>query len=410
MSAFQHVSASLEAPLPRLEGVRVLVLFGGAELFGQERANIEVFSVLRELGVKAKFVISSRWGDKVIRPEIERRGFEFTTAPFGFHWGRYFFGRYFYYFFRNLWGMAQTSWRVWWEARRWRATHVYAPNWLHLTYAIPGIWLGCLPLVYRAGDELPQQTQFHRWFCRWLFWRVRILVCNADFLRQKMVAIGLPADKVRVIYNHPPRRTEQTAGKTPETPPGAAVILFVGQISEHKGVALLVEAMIRLLREGRTCVLWLAGDSMWGGKLRETLLARANEAGLAGQFVFLRYVQQVPELFHRADIHVCPSVWDEPSPNVVFEAKQAGVPSVVFPVGGIPELIEHEVDGFICSERTAEALASGIAWFLDHPEERKRAGEAARRSLDEKFGERRFQREWAEVFQSTAGVRKRDEC
>lgn len=384
--------------LPRLDGVRVLVLFGGSELFGQERANIEVFQVLAKLGLKARFVISSRWGNAQIRPELEKRGFEVTTAPFGFHWGRYLFGRYFYYFFRNLSGLLITSWRVWREAHRWQATHLYAPNWAHYTYAAPGMMLLGLPLVFRAGDELPQQTWFHRWICRRLFHRVRKLVCNAEFLRSRMIRAGLSAEKVCVIYNHPPRRLEASRISAPEIPPEAVVILYVGQIAEHKGVSLLIEAAIRLLQAKRNCVLWLAGDSIWGEKLREVLEARVREAGYAERVRFLRYVPEVSGLFQKADIHVCPSLGNEASPNVIFEAKQEGVPSVVFASGGIPELINHGVNGYICSEKTVEALQQGIMWFLDRPEERQRAGAAARRSLEDSFGEERFTRQWAGIF------------
>src|SRR6185295_4121228 len=125
----------------KLSGVRVLVLFGGDRWFGQERANLEVFRNLVPQGLKARFVTSSKWGAKHIQPELERAGFEWTTAPFGYHWGKYLLGRYCYYLLFNLYGIVVTSWKVWREARRWRATHLYAPNWLHFSYALPAVWV-----------------------------------------------------------------------------------------------------------------------------------------------------------------------------------------------------------------------------------------------------------------------------
>jgi len=68
--------------IPRLDGFRVLVLFGGSELFGQERANIEVFRNLAELGLKARFVTSSKWGHKAIQPALDRLGFEWIFCKF----------------------------------------------------------------------------------------------------------------------------------------------------------------------------------------------------------------------------------------------------------------------------------------------------------------------------------------
>ena len=86
----------------------------------------------------------------------------------------------------------------------------------------------------------------------------------------------------------------------------------------------------------------------------------------------------------------------------MLEAKKESLPSVVFPVGGIPELIEHRVDGYICRDQTVEALVEGINYLVIDAEMRRAAGTAARRSLEEKFGKERFRREWAELFLTTA--------
>jgi glycosyltransferase involved in cell wall biosynthesis len=134
---------------------------------------------------------------------------------------------------------------------------------------------------------------------------------------------------------------------------------------------------------------------------------RVEVMGNQQRILFLGHVDDVNTTYSQADIHVCPSVTTEALPHVVLEAKQCGKPSVVFPTGGIPELIEHEVDGYVCRAKTAEALAEGIRFFLNDPEKLRLAGEAARRSLEEKFGEQRFRRAWAEVFaESKAESRK----
>ena len=68
-------------PLPRLDGTRALVLFGGSELFGQERANIEVFRNLAELGLKARFVTSAKMGTRKSNPSW--RGTDLNGRPPG---------------------------------------------------------------------------------------------------------------------------------------------------------------------------------------------------------------------------------------------------------------------------------------------------------------------------------------
>src|SRR5438445_1516883 len=393
----------------RLGGLRVLVLFGGSELFGQERANIEVFRSLSTLGLKARFVTSSKWGHRQIQPGLERQGFEWTTAPFGYHWTRHVIGRHFRFFLLNLYGLVATSWRVWREVRRWKPTHLYVVNWAYFVYAAPAILSIPQPLIFRAGDQLPYQNCFQRWIGRMLMKSVACLVWNCEFLQRRFMESGLRANKTRVIYNYPPTSATKTPLNLPTTPPDSVVLLYVGQISEHKGVQVLVETAQRLLRQGSNLTLWIVGESTWGNDLTSRLQDEIKVDGWSERIYFLGYRTEVAELLRRADVHVCPSVWDEPSPNVVLEAKREGVPSVVFPIGGVPELVEHQVDGYVCRACTAGALREGISFFLNNPEKRREAGAAARRSLDDKFGWERFRRQWAEVFESTAGARQTEQ-
>lgn len=386
---------------PDLRAIRVLVLFGGSDLFGQERANIEVFEAMAALGLKARFVIHGRWGEKQLGPELHRRGFEVTRAPFGYQWTRYMLGRHFGYAIRNVYGVVATSLRVWYEASRWSATHIYAPNWIFYSYAAPGIARTGLPLIFRAGDELPTHTAFHRGIVRSLFARVSILVANSEFIRRSTVSAGLPPAKCRVIHNHPPARTAAVGFVAPPSAPGAVKVLYIGQINENKGVPLLVEAMLRLMQRG-SYELWLAGDSSWGSPLRQQLEESVHRTPHADRFRFLGYTPHVPELLRAADVHVCPSIWQEPSPNVVLEAKREGVPSVVFPVGGVPELVEHGVDGHVCREASVESLMEGIELLAGDPSRRRQMGTAARQNLERRFGGSRFRQAWAEVFLESA--------
>jgi glycosyltransferase involved in cell wall biosynthesis len=253
-------------------------------------------------------------------------------------------------------------------------------------------------LIFRAGDQLPANSPFHRWTGRQLLRDAACVVCNARFLADKFMKLGLAANKLRVIQNHPPQRMVSSHQSLPEVSPGAVVIVFVGQISEHKGAPVFAEAAKRILSSGRNVVFWLVGESTWGNRLAEELKRNVADAGFERQIRFLGYRKDVPEILRAAHIHVCPSVWDDPSPNAVLEAKSEGLPSVVFPIGGIPELIEHRVDGYICQDQTVEALVEGIEYFVTDGAARRTAGEAARRSLEEKFGEERFRQEWASVF------------
>jgi glycosyltransferase involved in cell wall biosynthesis len=385
--------------LPRLDGIRVLVLFGNNRIFGSEIGNLEVFRQMARLGLRARFITSRRWGHHEIQPALDRLGFEWTTAPFGYRWSKYMLGRHFGYFLLNLYGVVATSWRLWREVRTWKPTHIYCMNWMFFTNAMPAILWSRLPLIYRAGDELPTHTRFHRWIVEKLSRRVNRVVCVSNFIRQGMLHTGFAEKKLTVLYSYPAGRPRKVSSpKLPAKPPGARVLIYVGRVSEAKGTVVLLDAVERLVRQEKDLVLWVVGSSDEEDKTCDELRKRVELTGNQQRIFFLGHVDDVSSIYSQADIHICPSVTTEALPHVVLEAKQCGKPSVVLPTGGIPELIEHEVDGYVCRAKTAEALAEGIRFFLNDPEKRRLAGEAARRSLEEKFGEERFRRAWAEVF------------
>jgi glycosyltransferase involved in cell wall biosynthesis len=95
---------------------------------------------------------------------------------------------------------------------------------------------------------------------------------------------------------------------------------------------------------------------------------------------------------------VIPTMSEEPLANVVFESKRAGVPAIVFPSGGLPETIEHGVDGYICREKSVDALSEALAYYLDRPGEAERQGLAAERSLA-RFGVHEFADGWIQVYE-----------
>ncbi len=387
---------------PRLDGVRVLVLLGGGRLFGQERGNIEVFRNLAGLGLKARFITRRLNQPSEVQLELDRLGLEWTTAPFGYHWGKYLFGRYFYYVFLNFYGLAATSWRLWREARTWKPTHLYVMNWNYFTYGAPALMALRLPLVYRSGDAPPTHTRLHRLLCRLLFRRVSHMVCISKFIKDQCSASGMAPARMTVIYNYPPLRRQSVRAEPTPVPDGAVVIIYLGQISQQKGVPVLVEAVERLIAQEQNVCLWLVGSPSWDSSLLDSLKQQVSSKRLQARIVFLGYIETIFTLLERSDLHICPSVNSEGLSHVVGEAKLCGKPSVVFPTGGLPELVEHGVDGFICKDCTVESLIEGLHYFLADPDVRRKAGLAAKRSLEEKFGLRRFRRQWAEVFLSTS--------
>ena len=114
---------------------------------------------------------------------------------------------------------------------------------------------------------------------------------------------------------------------------------------------------------------------------------------------FLGFVDDIEPLYVAAHFHVAPTVSQEPYGLTVIEAKAHGVPSIVFPSGGLVELVEHSRDGWICDEPNARSLETAIRHYLKHPDLLAEQGQAAFRSLRDRLRVQEYGERWAAIYE-----------
>ena len=92
--------------------------------------------------------------------------------------------------------------------------------------------------------------------------------------------------------------------------------------------------------------------------------------------------RRMAAMYAAADVFVTPSLQDN-LPNTIVEAMSCGTPCVGFCVGGIPEMIHHQRDGYVARYCDAHDLAAGIRYILAHPELQEAAVAYAHETYDE---------------------------
>ena len=152
-------------------------------------------------------------------------------------------------------------------------------------------------------------------------------------------------------------------------------ILCVGRLAPEKGQALLLEAIAALSAEGRDVHLRFVGD----GPDLTWLASRAAELGIASKVEFAGWVDQarLMELYAQTDLFVIPSL-AEGIPMVLMEAMAMQIPCVAPCITGIPELIEHGVDGMLFTVADVEDLKQKIGDLLESLELCVQIGKQAR--------------------------------
>lgn len=145
-------------------------------------------------------------------------------------------------------------------------------------------------------------------------------------------------------------------------PADRLVIMFVAHkvTDERKGANYLVDALMKLRIVYRDvadrCVVALIGAC--ADELTEKIALPVVPVG------FVNGDSNLARVYSAADVFVLPSVEDN-LPNTVMEAMACGAPCVGFDVGGIPEMIDHRLNGYVAVKGDAEDLAEGIRWVLD---------------------------------------------
>ncbi|MEQ9236756.1 glycosyltransferase family 4 protein [Coleofasciculus sp. E2-BRE-01] len=88
--------------------------------------------------------------------------------------------------------------------------------------------------------------------------------------------------------------------------------------------------------------------------------------------------------YSAADVFVLPSTQDN-LPNTVMEAIACGTPCVAFNLGGLPDMIEHEQNGYLAQPDKVEDLAQGIVWVLENQERHQKLSHCAREKAEQEF-------------------------
>ena len=388
---------------------RIVALFGPRVFFGQERANVEALASLHAQGCEVLCAVRhENWTELVeLRNELSARGlswkkFHYIDIPRK--------GWILRTVLRNPYAFVRANMEMISTIRRFRASHIHAFNPFYFLNFLPAIIFSRVPIVYRCGDEPAQHNRLWRFIWKSICKRADHFVADSKFIRDRLLLFNINPQKVSIIYSPAPQRPRAAGAEIPESTRSdkAFRFMYAGQLTPEKGADVLVEAFSRICTKFTCSHLLIAGRiSDWSGDdwaraLRDRV---ASDRDLLHRAHFLGWVENVPDLMRQCHVHVCPSMWEEPYGLVVVEAKSAGVPSIVFPSGGLKELIEHGVNGWITRSKTADELSDALEYYLRNPEIAKEQGRNARKSLDAlqlaSFSER-----WLGVYRQTEALRR----
>jgi len=221
-------------------------------------------------------------------------------------------------------------------------------------------------------------------FERWIFRRAAGLAVVSGYLRDQVIAGGMPAERVRVTPNavdaarFDPSRHTGEAVRARYGLGRSLVVGFAGSFTKWHGVELLIRAFAAL-SEFPEARLLLVGD----GARRHDAALLAEELGLGGRVIFTGKVPhaEIPDHVAAMDVGVMPASNVFGSPVKVFEYMAMGRPAVGPRYVPLEEAIDDGVTGLLFPPDDFEELAGCLRRLLADASLRERLGTAARRKV-----------------------------
>ena len=380
----------------------VLVVHASAELYGADRALLELMAGLRERGQRAHVVLP--WSGP-LRPALEALGVQVHVKNLSVLRRRYM----------SPLGMLNRACRLVSAVRflqRLIREHgidlVHSNTTAVFSGALVARWVG-RPHVWHVHEI----TTRPRWFARLMAGFVARFADRAVFVSQAALDhMATLDDRVRgraiVIHNgidparaRGGRRGVLRSGQDWST--DKALIGMIGRINWWKGQGQLVDCAVRLATSHPQARFVMVGGTYEGDtQVRDELLARITAAGLQARVVVLDFRPDIADVLADLDIYVMPSTEPEPFGLVVLEAMAAALPVVGFGHGGVCEIVDHGVTGLLVSPGDTAALAAAIAALLDDAPRARAMGLAGRDRLDSLFTHRTYIDSFQAVYRELA--------
>ena len=264
----------------------------------------------------------------------------------------------------------------------------------YMAYSGIKMWPFCeqlnLPLVtsFHGIDvsERPRSPSYLRRL-RELFQKGRIFLVRSKAMRDDVVTLGCPADKVKVLYGGIDTEEFRFRNRS-ESRSTRLRILMCGRLIEKKGFAYGIKAFARLLKKHADTELRIVG----GGPLRLKLelLAKILRLGESVSICGEKEPKDIPREMWNAQIFLAPSATSrsgdkEGIPNVIKEAMATGLPVISTRHAGIPELVIDGKTGFLVSEKDTDRLVDRLEYLITHPETWDDLGRQGQKVVEEKF-------------------------
>ncbi len=241
-----------------------------------------------------------------------------------------------------------------------------------------------------------------------LFKVANFFLTNCQFFRRRAIQLG--CDEKKIIVHGSGINCHRFTFKTRHpSPDGIIRIATTGRLIEKKGIEYGIRAVAKIAKINPNIEYKIIGD----GYLMEYFQQLIEELEITDKVKLLGWKnqQEIAQILDECHVFIAPSVTAEDGNqdapvNTLKEAMAMGIPVIGTFHGGIPELIQDGISGFLVPERDADAIAEKVTYLMEHPEIWPDMGKAGRAYVEQHYDMNKLNDELVEIYRQVINTGK----
>lgn len=236
-----------------------------------------------------------------------------------------------------------------------------------------------------------------------LFHEGDFFLSNCQFFRNRAIKLGCDANKIVVHgsgidcnrFAFQPRYIHDN---------GQIKIVTTGRLIEKKGIEYGIRGVAKVIEQYPNVD--IEYNIIGAGCLQDYLQELIHSLHMSGKIKLLgrKNQQEIIQILDNSHIFIAPSVTakdgNQDAPvNTLKEAMAMGLPVIATLHGGIPELVQDAISGFLVPERDADAIAEKIMYLIEHQDAWLEIGKAARSFVEEHYEINKLNDELVDIYQ-----------
>jgi glycosyltransferase involved in cell wall biosynthesis len=236
------------------------------------------------------------------------------------------------------------------------------------------------------------------WLKAWFHQKLRkryvdFFICPSNIFAEHLKnKVSINSNKVKVV----PHFIEWESF-TETKNPNNKNILYIGRLSEEKGIEYLIHAIPKISREHPEIELHIIGE----GNIKQNLNDLTNKLEIEDKVLFHGYLphDNLAIMYRKSSVFVLPSVCMENAPLTILEAMSQGTPVITTNIGGQAELVKNGVNGLLVKPGDPEDLAEKICNILNDKELAREMGENGIKIVEENYTPEKHLRRLIEIYE-----------